>query len=72
MICQFSTSRITACVVLLIKQLGELPVVFKEPIEKRRRLVRYFTSLASAAFFTKRKRGDGEPQAVHRAELSRK
>ena len=27
------------------------------------------SSLASAAFFTKRERGDGEPQAVHRTEL---
>ena len=29
-----------------------------EPIEKRRRLARYLTSLASATFWTKRERGD--------------
>ena len=29
------------------------------------------SSLASAVFFTKRERGDGEPQAVRRADISR-
>ena len=34
-------------------------IFLKEPIEKRRRLTRFYTSLATATFFTKRERGDG-------------
>ena len=42
-----------------IKQYSPSAVFLKEPIEKRRYLARYFTSLVSVTFFTKRKRGDG-------------
>ena len=42
-----------------IKQYSPSAVFLKEPIEKRWYLARYFTSLVSVTFFTKRKRGDG-------------
>ena len=42
-----------------IKQYSPSAVFLKEPIEKRRYLARFFTSLVSVTFFTKRKRGDG-------------
>ena len=42
-----------------IKQYSQSAVFLKEPIEKRRYLARFFTSLVSVTFFTKRKRGDG-------------
>ena len=47
-------------------------IFLKEPIEKRRRLARYFSSLASATFFTKRERGDGGNSCAGYADLSRK
>ena len=34
--------------------------ILKEPLKKRRYLVRYFTNLVPATLFTERKRGDGE------------
>ena len=54
-------SRVATCFVLQKKQSCELPMVLKEPIEKRRYLARFFTSLVSVTFFTKRERGDGGP-----------
>ena len=41
------------------KQYSPSAIFLKEPIEKRRYLARFFTSLVSVTFFTKRERGDG-------------
>ena len=42
-----------------IKQYSPSAVFLKEPIEKRQHLARFFASLVSVTFFTKRERGDG-------------
>ena len=47
-------------------------IFLKEPIEKRRRLTRFYTSLATATFFTKRERGDGGNSRTGYADLSQK
>ena len=49
----------TAYLKHLVKQYNQSAVFLKEPIEKRWYLARFFTSLVSVTFFTKRERGDG-------------
>ena len=41
--------------IIFSKTVHPFPVFFKEPIEKRRYLARFFMSLVSVMFFTKRK-----------------
>ncbi len=47
-------------------------MVLRESIENRRRLARYFTSLVSVTFFTKRKRGDGGKWRIGYTNLFKK
>ena len=54
------------------KQYSPSAIFLKEPIEKRRYLARFFTSLVSVTFFTKRKRGDGGKQRTGYTDLFRK
>ena len=54
-----SIGRITAYLKHSVKQYKQSAVFLKEPIEKRWYLARFFTSLVSVTFFTKRERGDG-------------
>ena len=54
------------------KQYSQSAVFLKEPIEKRWYLARFFTSLVSITFFTKRERGDGGKQRTGYTNLPRK
>ncbi len=54
-----SIRKVTMYVKHLIKQYSPSAIFLKEPIEKRWYLARFFTSLVSVTFFTKRERGDG-------------